>query len=225
MKHSNKVLIITFALSLSLLFLIPAAVTIQYSAERNKPDDTRVYRTLNPFKAMVIKDVSHCLIIPSDSFRIGYPKQIMSHVADRISNDTLTVSVAGVASSDSSEVIVYLPVDKVNLIAAYSSTIRLMGQIRRDETPSYTFELHHTELLLRRNAQRQFYKRLVLDDREHSSLVIAGYNHIEDLTLNNLEKVSFSPYAEISNITTRFDAKANVQLVRTNTKTEMTSRE
>jgi hypothetical protein len=225
MKHSNKVLIVIFLLSVSIIFIIPAAVNIQYSIGRNKQDGMHIYRTLSPVKTIMIKEIPNCLIIPSDSFRIGFSKQIVGKVANSVSNDTLSVTFKSGGHSDSSEVILYIPIDKVNLIVAYSSKISLRGQIRQNETPSYNFELHHTLIFLPRFIERQFYNRLVVDGRENSSLVVSEFNHVKDLTLNNIEKASISFLAEIANVKTNFDSKSNVQIIKTNAGTEITSRQ
>jgi hypothetical protein len=223
MKQSNKVLIATFLLSALIIFIIPAAVNIQYLTGRNRPDGLHIYRTLDPFKTLIIKKLPNCLIVPSDSFRIGFSKKVEGYVSNSISNDTLFVTLKGAERSDSSEVILYIPINKVNLIGAYSSKIRLRGQIRPNETPSYHFELHNTILSLPRFIEHQSYNRLELDGWENSSLVISDFNHLKDLSLSNLEMVTISFQSEVTNLKTTFKSKANVQIIKTNTGTEIRS--
>src|SRR5882762_9392784 len=176
MKSSNKVLITTLLLSAAVIFIIPAAVNIQYSNGRDARDTTHVYRTLHPFKTILIKGISNCLIVPSDSFRIASSKKYMSKVLAVRLNDTLSMALQGINPSDSTEVILYLPVDKVDMIISYSSNIRLRGQIRPDEKPSYHLELYRSTVSLAPFRLRQFFHRLELDSRENSSLIIPDFN-------------------------------------------------
>jgi len=173
MKPSNKVLTVTLLLSASVIFIIPAAVNIQYANGRNTIDTTHVYRALNPAKIILIKGISNCLIVPSYSFRVASSKKYTSEVLSGSSKDTLALTIKASARADSSEVIVYVPNNKVELIISYSSSIKLRGQIRRDdELPSYHFELHSSTLSLTSFKSHQFFNREELEDRLNSSLVI-----------------------------------------------------
>jgi hypothetical protein len=221
MKPSNKVLIFTLLLSASVIFIIPAAVNIQYSNGRDARDTTHVYRTLHPFKTILVRAIPNCLIVPSDSFRIASSKKYMSKVLDLSLSDTLSIALHGINPSDSTEVILYLPIDKANAIISYSSHIRLRGQIRPNEKPSYHLELHGSTVSLAPFRLHQFFNRLELDGWENSSLIIPDFNHIEDLSLKNINKVSISPRAEIATIKTTFDSKASVQMTRANGVTEI----
>ncbi len=221
MKPSNKVLIFTLLLSASIIFIIPAAVNIKYSNGRDTQDTSHVYRTLHPVKTILIKGISNCLIVPSDSFRIASSKKYMSSVLDISLKDTLSLSLQGINPSDSTEVILYLPVNKVDMIILYSSHIKLRGQIRPDEEPSYHLKLHRSTVSLAPFRLRQFFNRLELEGGENSSLIIPDFNHIKDLNLNNINKTSINPRAEIASIKTTFDSMTNVQMTRTNGITEI----
>jgi hypothetical protein len=222
MKPSNKVLIFTLLLSASVIFIIPAAVNIKYSNGRDAHDTSHVYRTLHPFKTILIKGISNCLIVPSDSFRVASSKKYMSSVLDISLKDTLSLALHGINPSDSTEVILYLPIDKVDMIISYSSSIRLRGQIRPNEDPSYHLVLHNSTVSTAAFRLRQFFNRLELEGRENSSLIIPDFIHINDLRLKNVNKTSIRPRAEIATIKTTFDSKANVQMARANGKTEIT---
>lgn len=223
MKPSNKILIITIILSAAIIFIIPAAVNIQYANGRDALDTTRVYRTLQPFKTVLIKGVTNCLIVPSDSFRIASSKKYMSEVLNMRLRDTLSLALHPTSQSDSTEVILYLPVDMVGVIISYSSNIRLRGQIRPDEKPSYHLQLHNSTVSLAPFRLRQFFNRLVVDDRENSSLVIPDFHHVDDLSLTNISNTSISPRAEIATLKTTFKSKDSVQMTRGNGRTEITS--
>jgi len=221
MKPSNKVLVVTLLLSAAVIFVIPAAVNVQYSNGRDARVTTQVYRTLHPYKTILIKEIHNCLIVPSDSFRIASSKKYMSKILDISLSDTLSLALHGI-QSDSTAVILFLPIDKVDMIISYSSTIRLRGQIRPEVKPSYHLHLHNSTVSLAPFRLRQFFHRLELDGWENSSLTIPDFNHIDDLSLKNINKTSISPRAEIATIKTTFDSKANVQMTRANGTTEIT---
>ncbi len=223
MKMSNKVLIATILLSASIIFIIPGAVNIEYSSERHKIDSTHFYQVLNPAKTILIKNLPNCRIVPSGSFRIGFASNYMNEVLNLSSKDTLSLALKNSNLSDSSEVILYVPINKVDLIISYSSKIKLWGQLRRNEVPSYHLELHSSTVSLTPFSDHQFFDRLQVDDRQNSSIIIPAHNHIKDLILVNANKVSISPLAEISNVTTNFDSKASVKITRTNLGTEIHS--
>lgn len=222
MKPSNKVLIFTLLLSASVIFIIPAAVNIQYSIGRDTFDTTHVYRTLHPFKTILIKEIPNCLIVPSDSFRIASSKKYMSKVLNISANDTLSLALHGINQFDSTEVALYLPIDKVEMIISYSSNIMLRGQIRPGEQPSYHFELHNSTVSLAPFMLHQFFHKLELEGWGNSSLAIPDFNHVNDLSLKNINKVSINPRSEIATIKTTFDSKTSVQMTRANGKTEIT---
>ena len=221
MKPSNKVLIVTLLLSALVIFIIPAAVTIQYTNGRNTMDTTHIYRTLHPAKTILIKGIPNCSIVPSDSFRIAFSKKYANDVRNISSKDTLRLTLEDVEHSDSTEVTLYVPIDKVDLIISYSSTLRLMGQIRPNELPSYHFELHSSTVSLPPSRLHQSFNRLELNG-ENSSLIVEEFNHIKELSMNNISKASISPRSEITDIKTTFNSKSNVQMIRTNGRTEIT---
>jgi len=107
------------------------------------------------------------------------------------------------------------------MIISYASHIKLRGQIRPNEKPSYHLELHSSTVSLAPFRLRQFFHRLELDGRENASLIIPDFNHIDDLSLININKTSIGPRAEIANIKTTFDSKTNVQMTRANGTTEI----
>jgi hypothetical protein len=228
MKTSNKILVITFLLSVSLIYALPVAVNIKYKngdySIAGSDGVKYVNYSLSPGKLISIDGLKKCVIVPSDSFRIGISEGTQKFIMFKNSGDSLIIISKTGLQSDSSKVILYLPFTEVEKIISNQSSIELKGSFNKMPTPSYSIDLRRSHLSLQTSAVHQFFNRIHVVSYDSSSLAISKFNHIKELISLNLSQTNINSSTDIEAFQTRFDPKAIVDVTKNAKGIEINSR-
>jgi hypothetical protein len=226
MKISNLILIVFLACSM--FFIMAFAFTVnkrygsgEYESADERPEDMKRF-TLPRCSAVFIRDLSHCVIIPSDSFAVVVSRADVGSIGYEVKQDTLYLT-----GRKPSTVKLYLPAMKG--IYSEHSSLTLRGALRRSDTwASYHVDLVNSQLSTTQLPDKlpisQLYAELVIQGKDSSGLIIRTGTVVGHLKITDVPNVVIEHDAWISKIETVYRGKEEIMSRVAERRTEIHAR-